>query len=223
MLCNLLIYQVCCLLSLLSPSLVISVWSFMCVFSIPSNSPGTFSVIVCQRTEWPVSKAPQSRLHLLAILTMLWPQGMACAVPLLILPALGKPSLLPMENPHFHRDASGSRCTLSDLPPCFPSPSCSGKPPVCILGTERQKQCAPTPSLGSHSDPRVLFTHCPAHTPPWPSPAPIPSSFSPALPCSLCLTLTHTASRKPSLIHPNQLGFFHSLPTLSHSDPELIP
>ena len=91
--------------------------------------------------------------------------------------------------------------------------------PSASWGQKDKNHVPPHPHWGSLSDPGVLFTHCPAHTPLWPSPAPIPSSLSPALPCFFfCLPLTHTAFRKPSLIHPNPFGFFHSLPTLSHSD-----
>ena len=68
--------------------------------------------------------------------------------PSLILPALGKPLLLPMENPHFFIEMLQEADVLFQILHLAFHLHLAQENPVCILGTERQKQCAPTPSLG---------------------------------------------------------------------------
>lgn len=147
MLCNLFIYQVYCLLCLLSPSLVIFVWLFMGVFSIPSNSPGTCSVIAKglndQCLSHPNQASPPGHSHY-AVAT----GSLPVLSPSLIPPALGRPSLLPLENPHFFIEMLQEADVLFQILHLAFHLHLAQENPICILGTERQKPCTPTSSLG---------------------------------------------------------------------------
>ena len=144
------------------------VWLFTAASPISSDSRGQCSAIVCPVTERPASESGLTRLPPPAPPTIAsggTPPPPASPTPK---EALGKSSLL-------HRDASRSRCTLSELSACLPTPSCSGKPHPHPRGRKIETMYPPAPSLWV---PRWLRSsvHTMQHLPPK-QPSPETHSF----------------------------------------------